>query len=66
MAMMYKATKSFSGLINMKKGDEREIKDEEIAKDLIRAGYVIALDDEKPVVKSSSKKSSKKNDKDGE
>lgn len=66
MAMMYKATKSFSGLINMKKGDEREIKDEEIAKDLIRAGYVIALDDEKPVIKSSAKKSSKKNDKDGE
>lgn len=66
MAMMYKATKSFSGLINMKKGDEREIRDEEIAKDLIRAGYVIALDDEKPVIKSSAKKSSKKNDKDGE
>lgn len=65
MAMIYKATKSFSGLVNMKKGEVKEIKNEEIANDLLRAGFVMALDDEKPV-KSTSKKSSKKNDKDGE
>ena len=53
MAVMYKATKSFSGIISMKKGDVREIKDDEVAKDLIRAGYVIELADEsKPMTKS--------------
>jgi hypothetical protein len=68
MALMYKATKSFSGIISMKKGDVREIKDDEIAKDLIRAGYVTELADEsKPKTTSSSKKSSKKGDiKDGD
>ncbi len=68
MAVMYKATKSFSGLINMKKGDVKEIKDEEVAKDLIRAGYVMELVDEsKPMTKATSKKSAKKADaKDGE
>jgi hypothetical protein len=45
----------------MRKGDVREIKDEEIAKDLLNAGYVIELADEsKP--KTSSKKSTKKKD----
>ena len=37
MAVMYKATKSFSGLINMKKGDVKEIKNEEIANETIDA-----------------------------
>lgn len=68
MALMYKATKSFSGIISMKKGDVREIKDDEVAKDLIRAGYVMELADEsKPKATASSKKSAKKADnKDGE
>lgn len=67
MAVMYKATKSFSGIISMKKGDVREIKDDEVAKDLIRAGYVIELADESKPKTTSSKKSSKKGDiKDGD
>ncbi len=66
MAVMYKATKSFSGIISMKKNDVREIKDEEVAKDLIRAGYVIELADESKPKTSTSKKASKKADKDGE
>lgn len=68
MALMYKATKSFSGIISMKKGDVREIKDDEVAKDLIRAGYVMELADEsKPKATASSKKPAKKADnKDGE
>lgn len=62
----YKATKSFSGIISMKKGDEREINDEELAKDLIQAGFVIALDsEEKVTAKKTAKKSSKK-DEDGD
>lgn len=37
---MYKALVSFSGLINMTKGEVREIKDKEIIKDLLKAGYI--------------------------
>lgn len=67
MALMYKANKSFSGVISMKRGDVREIKDVEVAKDLIRAGYVSELADEsKPKTTASSKKASKKAVKDGE
>lgn len=53
----------------MKKGDVRDITDEELAKDLLNAGYVIVLDGEtKPQVtkpeaskpKTSSKKTAKK------
>ena len=66
MAVMYKATKSFSGIISMKKGDVREIRDAEVAKDLVRAGYVIELADESKPKTATSKKASKKADKDGE
>lgn len=67
MALMYKATRSFSGIVSMKKGDVREIKDDEVAKDLLRAGYVTELADEsKPKATASSKKASKKAVKDGE
>lgn len=67
MALMYKANRSFSGAISMKRGDVREIKDAEVAKDLIRAGYVSELADESNKPKTtSSKKASKKVVKDGE
>lgn len=66
MAVMYKATKSFSGIISMKKNDVREIKDEEVAKDLIRAGYVIELADESKPKTAISKKTAKKKAEDGD
>lgn len=67
MAMMYKATTSFSGIISMKKGDVREIKNDEVAKDLIRAGYITELADESKPKATPSKKASKKAvNKDGE
>ena len=37
---MYKALVGFSGLINMRKDEVREIKDKEIIKDLLKAGYI--------------------------
>ena len=67
--MAYKATISFSGRkISMKKGDVRDITDEALAKDLLNAGYVIELDESKPLEskpeaskpKTSSKKTAKK------
>ena len=63
---IYKAIKSFSGIISMKKGDEREIKDEDVAKDLLRAGFVIGLESEEKPKASSSKKATKKAVKDGD
>ena len=67
--MAFKATISFSGRkISMKKGDVRDITDEALAKDLLNAGYVIELDESKPLEskpeaskpKTSSKKTAKK------
>ena len=37
---MYRAKVGFSGLISMKKNEVREIKDKEIVKDLLKAGYI--------------------------
>ena len=67
--MAFKATISFSGRkISMKKGDVRDITDEALAKDLLKAGYVIELEEKKPLEskpeaskpKTSSKKTAKK------
>lgn len=56
--MAYRALKTFSGLISMRKGEERDIKDETIVKDLLRAGYIEDLSEKTKPSKSS--KSSKK------
>jgi hypothetical protein len=37
---MYKAIVGFSGLITMKKGEIKEIKDKALVKDLLKAGYI--------------------------
>ena len=37
---MYKALIGFSGKISMTKGQIREIKNKEIVKDLLKAGYI--------------------------
>lgn len=55
--MAYKALKSFAGLVSMKRGEERDIKDEALVKDLLRAGYIVDLSDKQKTTKSS--KSSK-------
>lgn len=56
--MAYRALTSFSGLVSMKKGEERDIQDEAIVKDLLRAGYIEDLSAKQKAAKSS--KSSKK------
>lgn len=45
--MQVKALISFSGLISMRKGEIREIKDKEIYSDLIKAGYVEQVKEQK-------------------
>lgn len=37
---MYKALKTFTGQVKMKKGEVRDLKDKAVAKDLLRAGYI--------------------------
>ena len=41
--MQYKAIVSFSGKLSMAMGQVREISDESLAKDLLKAGYIIPL-----------------------
>ena len=45
--MAYRALKTFTGLITMVKGEVREIKDEAVAKDLVKNGYVVSLSEKK-------------------
>jgi hypothetical protein len=44
---MYKAIIGFSGLINMKKGEVKDIKDKALVKDLLKAGYIVEVKPEK-------------------
>lgn len=50
--MRYKALKSFSGVISMAEGDEKEINDKTVADDLLNAGYI------QPVKTAASRKKS--------
>ena len=56
---MYEAIKSFSGVISMSVGDVREINDVNIAKDLLRAGYIREI---KPAVKGVKAKAEVKDE----
>lgn len=51
---MYEAIKSFSGAVSMSVGDVRDISDVNIAKDLLRAGYIREI---KPAVKGNKAES---------
>lgn len=55
---MYKALKSFVGKVSMVEGEVKDILDEEIAKDLLRAGYIELVGNkaEKTEVKEEIKK----------
>ncbi len=45
--MKYMALVSFSGLISMSMGEVREINDQKIVKDLLKAGYIQELKETK-------------------
>lgn len=65
--MAYKANISFSGKISMIKGEVREIIDQEVAKDLVRAGYVTDLSEkQKATATAKASKKSKAGDSDDE
>jgi len=50
--MKYKAKVGFSGRVSMSKGEVKEINDEYIVKDLLKAGYIEPI--EKPKTKKTS------------
>lgn len=52
---MYKALKSFSGKISMRKGEVRAITDISVVADLTRAGYIEEIKPEKPQKKTAKK-----------
>ena len=51
--MAYRALKTFAGVVTMVKGEVREIKDDTIAKDLLKAGYIVDLSEKQKAAKSS-------------
>lgn len=57
--MLVKAIESFAGKISMSAGEELEIADDAIAKDLLKAGYIeevkAAKAETKPISKSKKK-----------
>ena len=60
--MRIKATRSFSGLVTMAQGEERDVR-LEIAEDLINAGYAESLEkkpDDKPEKQPEKKPEAKK------
>lgn len=60
--MKYKALISFSGSVSMALGETREIVDENIVKDLLKAGYIMELKETKikKVEETKAKKGVKK------
>lgn len=45
--MMYRALTTFGGVVSMRKGQEKAIADKAVADDLVRAGYVEQIKEEK-------------------
>ena len=58
---MYKAIKSFVGKVSMVEGETKEILDKEVVQDLLKAGYIEKVADNK--VKEEIKKVVSKNKK---
>ena len=53
---MYKAIKTFSGAISMVKGEVRDIDNAEVVNDLLRAKYIVDLEEKR---KATTKKTTK-------
>ena len=53
MLMQYRALVGFSGLISMRKDEVKEIKDKYIVDDLLKAGYIEAIEKPKTNKKTS-------------
>ena len=62
--MVYRALRSFSGVISMATGEERELKDQYLIDDLLKAGYIApvrdASEDQGPLKEKENEKTKKK------
>lgn len=52
---MYKALKTFSGKVSMRKGETRELTDKAVINDLVKAGYIEEVQPAKKTTKGSAK-----------
>ena len=57
--MEYRALKSFVGGVSMRRNEVKEIKDQEIAKQLLRGGLIEEVGGDKPKSSKSSAKPAK-------
>ena len=60
--MKIRAVENFSGLISMRKGEERELNDELLLKDLLKAGYVEEVAPVQPKKRGAKNESERNND----
>jgi hypothetical protein len=58
--MAYRALTTFAGVVSMTQGETIDKIDSEIAKDLLRAGYIEEIGGAKPKTEKSSKPSKNK------
>ena len=52
---MYRALKTFSGLVSMVEGEVKEISNLEVVKDLLNCGYIEAVEETTPAPKETPK-----------
>lgn len=57
--MEYRALKSFAGVISMRRNEVKEIKDQELVKQLLRGGLIEEVGGDKPKSSKSSAKPAK-------
>ena len=60
--MKIRAVENFSGLISMRKGEERELEDELLLKDLLKAGYIEEVAPVQPTKRGAKNESERNND----
>ena len=60
--MKIRAVENFSGLISMRKGEERELEDELLLKDLLKAGYIEEVAPVQPKKRGAKNESERTND----
>lgn len=58
--MLYRALKSFVGVVRMNKGDVKEIDDKKAIEDLLKLGYIEPVEDSKPAKTQDKKSKTKK------
>lgn len=57
--MLVKATISFCGVVSMRMGEVRDITDKPVLTDLLKAGYIEKIEEEKKTVKKTVEKGEK-------